>query len=116
MKLGQVGTHIIAEFKTSKHLTDCSAYNNFIRNLLIKSNVNIVGNLEHIFDTGGYTSSFLLAESHVNIHTWPEFELANIDLFLCNYTEDNSEKAKMLMEEIEKFFDPYDTKVRIIKR
>ena len=31
----------------------------------------------------GVTGVVLLAESHISIHTWPEFEFAAIDIFMC---------------------------------
>jgi S-adenosylmethionine decarboxylase len=32
------------------------------------------------FDNGGLTAVLVLAQSHLSIHTWPEFALANVDL------------------------------------
>ena len=32
---------------------------------------------------GGVTGSYLLAESHLTCHTWPEFGMATINLFCC---------------------------------
>ena len=32
---------------------------------------------------GGVTGVLLLAESHISIHTWPEYHFAAIDAFIC---------------------------------
>jgi len=38
----------------------------------------------HSFDAGkGVTGVVLLAESHISIHTWPEFGFAAADIFMC---------------------------------
>jgi S-adenosylmethionine decarboxylase len=33
-----------------------------------------------VFANGGVTGVLVLAQSHLSIHTWPEFALANVDL------------------------------------
>lgn len=37
--------------------------------------------------TGGATAFALLAESHISIHTWPEFNELLIDVFTCGSEE-----------------------------
>jgi S-adenosylmethionine decarboxylase len=40
----------------------------------------IVGDAFHVFPNRAVTGVLLLAQSHLSIHTWPEFQLANVDL------------------------------------
>ena len=40
----------------------------------------VVGEDFVVFPNGGVTGVLLLAQSHLSIHTWPEFALANVDL------------------------------------
>ena len=47
---------------------------------------------------GGVTGTVLLAESHLAIHTWPETGNVTIDVYVCNFSADNSDKARALME------------------
>ena len=47
---------------------------------------------------GGVTGAVLLAESHLAIHTWPETGNVTIDVYVCNFSSDNSGKARALME------------------
>lgn len=47
---------------------------------------------------GGVTGTVLLAESHLAIHTWPETGSVTIDVYVCNFSADNSSKARALME------------------
>ncbi len=37
----------------------------------------------HQFEPHGVTGILLLAESHISIHTWPEEQLATLDIFTC---------------------------------
>lgn len=47
---------------------------------------------------GGFTGMLLLAESHLAIHTWPERGGVTLDVYVCNFTEDNSAKARDLLQ------------------
>lgn len=37
----------------------------------------------HKFDPQGLTGFALLAESHISIHTWPEYGFASVDCYSC---------------------------------
>ena len=47
---------------------------------------------------GGVTATVLLAESHLAVHTWPESGSVSLDLYVCNFSEDNTAKARALMQ------------------
>ena len=49
---------------------------------------------------GGVTGAVLLAESHLAIHTWPETGNVTIDVYVCNFSGDNSAKAEQLMQSL----------------
>jgi S-adenosylmethionine decarboxylase len=40
----------------------------------------VVGDVFAVFPNRAVTGVLLLAQSHLSIHTWPEFALANVDL------------------------------------
>jgi len=61
------------------------------------------------FDGGGFTGIVLLAESHLAIHTWPERQGLTLDVYVCNYSADNSDKAKKLFNAIVELFQPSET-------
>ncbi len=62
-------------------------------------------------DSGGVTGTVLLAESHLAIHTWPELSAVTLDVYVCNYSMDNSHKARKLIEAMVDLFKP-DTIIR----
>ncbi|MGC4111141.1 MAG: adenosylmethionine decarboxylase [Nocardioides sp.] len=47
----------------------------------------VLAEASHVFDNGAVTIALVLSQSHLNIHTWPEFNLANIDLLTCGILE-----------------------------
>ena len=47
---------------------------------------------------GGVTGTVLLAESHLAIHTWPETGNVTLDVYVCNFSADNTGKARALLE------------------
>ena len=37
----------------------------------------------HFGENMGVTGVLLLSESHISIHTWPEYQFAAVDIFIC---------------------------------
>ena len=52
--------------------------------ILRKSGFGILNFMEHAFEPQGWTGIWLLAESHLAIHTFPEAEKTYIELSSCN--------------------------------
>ncbi len=65
---------------------------------------------------GGVTGMLLLAESHLAVHTWPERGGVTLDVYVCNFSADNSEKAERLMAELLAAFAPERSEVNRIQR
>ena len=57
-------------------------------------------------EPGGVTGAVLLAESHVAVHTWPERAGVTLDVYVCNFTTDNSGRAERLMDDLIIAFKP----------
>lgn len=55
---------------------------------------------------GGVTGTVLLAESHLAIHTWPETGNVTVDVYVCNFSDDNSTKAQALMDGVVNAYAP----------
>ena len=56
--------------------------------------LTVVGERFHQFEPQGVTGAVILAESHLAIHTWPEIGFVTLDVYVCNYTTDNTAKAE----------------------
>jgi spermidine synthase len=69
--------------------------------------LTVVGEHFHTFaDAAGVTGLVLLAESHLAIHTWPELNAVTLDVYVCNFRDDNSAKAQALTDALVTLFAP----------
>jgi S-adenosylmethionine decarboxylase proenzyme len=80
------------------------------------SGMTIVGDSFYQFEPAGVTGTVLLAESHLAIHTWPEHGFVTIDVYVCNYTTDNSAKAERLLRAMQDAMKPQRVKFQAIHR
>ncbi len=51
-----------------------------------KANATIVDDKFHHFSPFGVSGVVVIAESHLAIHTWPEYRYAAVDVFTCGET------------------------------
>jgi spermidine synthase len=65
---------------------------------------------------GGVTGAVLLAESHLAVHTWPERDGVTLDVYVCNFSTDNSGKAERLMDDLIIAFAPAEQNTNRILR
>jgi S-adenosylmethionine decarboxylase proenzyme len=66
--------------------------------------------------TGGSTGAVVLAESHLAIHTWPERSGATLDVYVCNFTADNTAKAEAVYKALIGALKPGDVMVERVMR
>lgn len=64
-------------------LDDASLLSEILRKAAAISNTQLLNLHVHPFATQGVTALALLAESHIALHTWPEYGYAAVDLFAC---------------------------------
>lgn len=65
---------------------------------------------------GGVTGAVLLAESHLAVHTWPERSGVTLDVYVCNFSTDNSSKAEKLLDDLIVAFSPREQNTNRILR
>jgi len=99
-----VGRHIIAElYGVPKDLISKEETVRQIMEEVVKEvELTKVGSVYKQFNPHGVTGIILIAESHISIHTWPEHELVNLDVFTCG----DVEKAEKAFELFLKKFKP----------
>ncbi len=105
------GLHLTADLHgcpTDRALfTDTAALRQLCLRAVQGCGLSAVGELFHRFDGGGgVTGVVLLAESHLAVHTWPELGTVTIDVYVCNFSGDNSARAQGLLATLEAAFEP----------
>lgn len=65
---------------------------------------------------GGITGVIIVSESHLTIHTWPERRFVNLDVFFCNYSRNNTKKARAVFAEFKKIYHPRRLRLREVWR
>lgn len=65
---------------------------------------------------GGVTGAVLLAESHLALHTWPERSAVTLDVYVCNFSTDNSPKAERLLADLSNAFAPQSAQTERLLR
>lgn len=83
-----------------------------VRNIIMQERLTIVGYTEHKFTPQGETFVFLLAESHMSVHTWPEHNKIAVDVYTCN----NTGATHRIVEQLHKVCGVTAGEERYIKR
>ena len=100
------GLHVLAELQTNETalLHSSSAFRTFIDESIAFFGLEKVGEAYHDFPGGGFTAVVCLTESHLSIHSWPEYGKATFDVFLSNYRKDNDATTRALFNKTKAFF------------
>ncbi len=101
--MNALGTQLLLELRScNPALLDDLPY---IRSALLeaaeKTGATIVGQSFHQFSPQGVTGVVSIAESHLCIHTWPEFGYAAVDIFTCGEGFRPREAAEMVVRSLE---------------
>jgi S-adenosylmethionine decarboxylase len=64
-----------------------------------RAQATIVDVVFHEFNPFGVSGVVVIAESHLSIHTWPEYRYAAVDIFSCGETLQPEIAANYLVEQ-----------------
>ncbi len=106
------GLHLVANLYRcrgdARYLTDSALLRRFCIDTINRGGLTVVGDMFHQFDGGGVTGAVVLAESHLAIHTWPELHSVTLDVYVCNFSQDNGLKARAVMDAFMTLYAPED--------
>ena len=109
------GLHLIGDLHDCRcpgaFLLDAPTLESFCIAACQRHGLTVVGRLFHTFRdadgaAAGVTGTVVLAESHLAVHTWPELGSVTLDIYVCNFSGNNSARAEALFAEVIETFKP----------
>jgi spermidine synthase len=103
-----LGKHILAEFYNcnSEILNDTSQIEDLMVLAAEQAGATIISTSFHHFSPFGVSGVVVIQESHLAIHTWPEYHFAAVDLFTCGESTDPWQAFEFLKEKL--FADKFE--------
>lgn len=95
-----LGRHLLIEMRgcDSVILHDLKAVKEAMISAAQAAKATIVEVAFHEFSPYGISGMIIIAESHLSIHTWPEYNYAAVDIFTCGDIIDPGLAAKHLVK------------------
>ncbi|MCS7124152.1 MAG: adenosylmethionine decarboxylase [Candidatus Bathyarchaeota archaeon] len=109
-----MGIHIIAEFRgvDPRKLSRVEDLRPILDRVVAKSGLHVISSSFHQFEPHGVSAIYLLSESHLSVHTWPEHGYMALDIFTCGDDGPALKAFGLLVEE----FKPRSVEKRVIRR
>ena len=88
----------------------------FVKSALIEAaevaGATLLSLVSHKFSPQGVTAVALLSESHISLHSWPEYGFASIDCYTCGSHTDPESACKSLKDAFEATYSA----IRLLQR
>jgi len=100
--LNALGRHLLLELKICNEevLNDLDLLKRYLNEAAVQSGATVVGESFYHFSPHGVSGVINIAESHISIHTWPEFKYAAVDVFTCGDDVDPEKAARLITEKL----------------
>jgi len=79
-----------------------------VERLIRAAGLSLVRHASYQFDRG-YTSVWLFKQSHLSLHSWPEYNFVTLSLEVCSFKGDDASKIDKLHTGLLKLFKPTHT-------
>jgi len=100
--LTALGKHLLLELKDC----DVGLLNDidYLREALIEVarfiGATVIKDSFHRFSPQGISGIVIIAESHISVHTWPEYSFAAVDVFTCGEVIEPAKAVKPMAEKL----------------
>lgn len=107
------GYHLIVDFWNAEKLDDVLFIKNALTTASIIGKGTILNTYFHEFSlNNGVSGVVTLAESHISVHTWPEYSFAAFDVFMCG----RNALPHKVVESLKESFTPGRIELTELKR
>ena len=103
--------HLIADLETEHFVDSPKEIEKILYAAARKANNTPLKAVVHKFSPHGVTGVILLSESHIAIHSWPEYKYVAVDIFTCG----RKTQPKKALEYIRRKFKARQIRVQEIK-
>lgn len=102
-ELYALGIHLLLELKdcNPEILRNLEKVKSALVSAAKKAKATIISTSFHEFNPFGISGVVVIAESHLTIHTWPEYGYAAVDIFTCGETIKPEIAAQYLVKAFE---------------
>ena len=100
--MNALGKHLLLELKDcdKEVLNDLDFLRGALLTAASKCGATVLGESFHQFSPQGVSGVVVIAESHLFIHTWPEYAYAAVDIFTCGNSVQPEKAAELLIEKL----------------
>jgi len=98
-----LGRHLLLELRNCNKevLNDLDFLRDCLNQAALQCGATIVGESFHQFSPRGVSGIINIAESHIAIHTWPEYSYAAVDVFTCGNNVNPEEIANLITQSLQ---------------
>ena len=100
--MNALGKHLLLELQDCNRevLNDLDFLRSTMMAAANECGATVLGESFHYFSPQGVSGVVIIAESHLSIHTWPEYGYAAADIFTCGDSVQPEKAVEVLVEEL----------------
>ncbi len=100
-KIKSAVVHLLIDFWEAKNLDSVSFCEKALKKAVRDCDTTLLKINLHKFSPQGVSGVAVIAESHISIHTWPEYDYAALDVFVCG-----GKNPYLALQSLKKAFRP----------
>ena len=100
--MNALGRHLLMELKdcNGEVLDDVDALKDALLTAANEAGATVLDESFHRFSPHGISGVVIIAESHLFIHTWPEYSYAAADIFTCGDSVQPEKAAEIIIRKL----------------
>ena len=98
-----LGRHLLLELKDCNEevLNDLDFLKDCLNEAATQCGATVIGESFYHFSPYGVSGVVNIAESHISVHTWPEYRYAAVDVFTCGDSVKPEKAVRLIAERLE---------------